>query len=130
MGQGEHLEEVWRAALAASGDRDVAEAVTTAVLYAASPDATAADLVRQAVLAAVSQAPAAPFAAIGAAPREARALPRIAGSRAGQVAAALGVGDGTARRLLTAGLRWRLHRPPASGRRTPRAALGCGSAAS
>jgi hypothetical protein len=130
MGQGEHLDEVWRAALAASGDRHVAEAVTTAVLYAASPDATAADLVRQAVLAAVRQAPAAPFAAMGAAQREAVALARIAGCPVGEVAAALGVGDGTARRLLTAGLRSMLRRPPASGRRTPRPALGCGSAAS
>jgi hypothetical protein len=130
MGQGEHLDEVWRAALAASGDRHVAEAVTTAVLYAASPDATAADLVRQAVLAAVRQAPAAPFAAMGNAQREAVALARIAGCPVGEVAAALGVGDGAARHLLTAGLRSRLRRPPASGRRTPRPALGCGSAAS
>src|SRR3954464_6831125 len=130
MGQGEHLEEVWRAALAASGDRDVAEAGTTGVLYAASPDATAADLVRQAVLAAVRQAPAAPFAAMGAAQREAVALARIAGSPVGEVAAALGVGDGPAGRLLAAALRSRLRRPPASGRRTPRPALGCGSAAS
>src|SRR3954449_3183918 len=88
MGQGEHLDEVWRAALAASGDRHVAEAVTTAVLYAASPDATAADLVRQAVLAAVRQAPAAPFAAMGAAQREAVALARIAGSPGGEGARA------------------------------------------
>jgi hypothetical protein len=130
MGQGEHLDEVWRAALAASGDRHVAEAVTTAVLYAASPDATAADLVRQAVLAAVRQAPAPPFAAMGGAQREAVALARIAGCPVGEVAVALGVGDGTARRLLTAGLRSMLRRPPASARRTPRPALGCGSAAS
>jgi hypothetical protein len=130
MGQGEHLDEVWRAALAASGDRHVAEAVTTAVLCAASPDATAADLVRQAVLAAVRQAPAPPFAAMRDAQREAVALARIAGCPVGEVAAALGVGDGTARRLLTAGLRSTLRRRPASGRRTPRPALGCGSAAS
>src|SRR3954451_20795292 len=104
MGQGEHLDEVWRAALAARGDRHVAEAVTTAVLYAASPDATAADLVRQAVLAAVRQAPAPPFAAMGGAQREAVALARIAGCPVGEVAVALGVGDGPARRLLTAGL--------------------------
>jgi DNA-directed RNA polymerase specialized sigma24 family protein len=130
MGQGEHLDEVWRAALAASGDRRVAEAVTTAVLHAASPEATAPGLVRQAVLAAVRQAPAPPFAAMADAQREAVALARIAGCPVGEVAAALGVGDGTARRLLTAGLRSMLPRPPASGRRTPRPALGCGSAAS
>src|SRR3954449_1976331 len=123
MGQGEHLEEVWRAALAAGGDRHVAETVTTAVLYAASPDATAADLVRQAVLAAVRQAPAAPFAAMGDAQREAVALARIAGCPVGEVAAALGVGDGTARRLLTAGPPSMLRRPPASRGGTPRAAL-------
>src|SRR3954463_329238 len=126
MGQGEHLDEVWRAALAASGDRHVAETGTTAVLYAASPDATAADLVRQAVLAAVRQAPAAPFAAMGDAQREAVALARIAGCPVGEVAAALGVGDGTARRLLTAGLRSMLRRPPASPRRTARAGAGWG----
>src|SRR3954453_21429272 len=124
MGQGEHLDEVWRAALAASGDRHVAETVTTAVLYAASPDATAADLGRQAVLAAVRQAPAAPFAAMGDAQHEAVALARIAGCPVGEVAAALGVGDGTARRLLTAGLRSMLGPPPARRGRTPRAALG------
>jgi DNA-directed RNA polymerase specialized sigma24 family protein len=130
MGQGEHLDEVWRAALAASGDRRVAETVRMAVLYAASPEATAGDLVRQAVLAAVRQASAPPFAAMADAQREAVALARIAGCPVGEVAAALGVGDGTARRLLTAGLRSMLPRPPASGRRTPRPALGCGSAAS
>src|SRR3954447_21841743 len=122
MGQGKHLDEVWRAALAASGDRHVAEAVTTAVLHAASPDATAAYLVRQAVLAAVRQAPAAPFAAMAAAQREAVALARIAGSPVGEVAAALGVGDGTARRLLTAGPRSLLRPPPATRGRPPRPA--------
>ena len=129
MGQGEHLDEVWREALAASGDRRVAEAVTTAVLYAASPQATAGDLVRQAVLAAVRQAPAPPFAAMGDAQREAVALARIAGCPVGEVAAALGVGDGTARRLLMAGLRSMRRRPPESVRRTWQPALGCGSAA-
>src|SRR3954467_5343006 len=127
MGQGERLDEVWRAALAASGDRHLAEPVPPAVLSAASPDATAADLVRQAVLAAVRQAPAAPFAAMGDAQREAVALARIAAWRVGGVAPALGVGAGPARRLLGAGLRSMLRRPPASGRRTPRPALGCGS---
>ena len=42
----DHLDEVWRAALAASGEQDVAEELTTAVLCAAPPDAAAADLVR------------------------------------------------------------------------------------
>jgi DNA-directed RNA polymerase specialized sigma24 family protein len=130
MGQGEHLDEVWRAALAASGDRHVAEAVTTAVLYTAPVEATAADLVRGAVLSAVRQAPAPAFAAMEGAQREAVALARIAGCPVAEVAAALGVGDGTARRLLTAGLRSMPRRPSASGRRTPRPALGCGSAAS
>src|SRR6266550_4166142 len=52
----EHLDEVWRAALAASGDQVVAEAVTTAVLCAAAPEAALADLVRQAVLGAARRA--------------------------------------------------------------------------
>ena len=130
MVRGEHLDEVWRAALAASGDRHVAEAVTTAVLHAAPPEATAADLVRRAVLTAVRQAPAPAFAAMEDAQREAVALARIAGCPVGEVAATLGVADGTARRLLTSGLRSMLRRPSASGRRTPRPALGCGSAAS
>ena len=126
----DHLDEVWRAALAASADQDVAEAVTTAVLCAAPPDAPAADLVRRAVLAAVRRAPAPAFTAMRDSERDAVALARIAGCPVGEVAAALGVGDGTARRMLTAGLRSMLCRRPASGRRTPRPALGCGSAAS
>jgi hypothetical protein len=126
----DHLDEVWRAALAASGDRGVAEEVTTAVLRAAPPGAAAAELVRAAVLAAVRRVPAPALAAMGEAERDAVALARIAGCPVGEVAATLGVGDGAARRLLTAGLRSMLRRPPASGRRTPRPALGCGSAAS
>jgi hypothetical protein len=47
-----HLHRVWRAALAASGDREVAEEVTTAVLCAAPRGAAGCDLVRDAVLAA------------------------------------------------------------------------------
>jgi len=128
--QGEHLGALWRAALAASGDRRVAEAVTTAVLCAAGPEPTAAGLVRKAVLAAVRQAPAPAFAAMRDGQREAVALARIAGCPVGEVATTLGVGDRAARRLLTAGLRSMRRRPPASGRRTPRPALGCGSAAS
>jgi hypothetical protein len=124
-----HLDRVWRAALAASGDRAVAEEVTTAVLRAAPRDAAGSDLVRDAVLAAVRRSPAPPFAALDAPEREAVALARIAGCPIGDVAAALGIGDGAARRLLTAGLR-AVRQRPASGRRTPRPALGCGSAAS
>ena len=104
--------------------------MTTAVLCAAPPEAPAADIVRQAVLGAVRRAPAPAFAVMADAERDAVALARIAGCPVGEVAAALGVGDGTARRLLTAGLRSMLRRPGASGRRTPRPALGCGSAAS
>jgi len=126
----DHLDEVWRAALAASGDRAVAEAVTTAVLCAGPPDAPAADLVRRAVLAAVRRAPAPAFAATDGAERDAVALARVAGCRVGEVAATLGVGDGTARRLLTTGLRSMVRRRAASGPRTRRPALGCGSAAS
>jgi len=125
----EHLDRVWRAALAASGDREVAEQVTTAVLRAAPLGAAGPDLVRDAVLAAVRRAPATPFAAMTAPEREAVALARIAGCQVGDVADALGIGHGAARRLLTAGLR-AVRRRPASGRRTPRPALGCGSAAS
>ena len=125
----DHLDRVWRAALAASGDRDVAEAVTTAVLRAAPPDAGGGELVRSAVLAAVRRAPAPAFAAMAADEREAAALARIAGCQVGEVAAALGVGDGAARRLLTAGLR-SMGRRPRSAPRTPLPALGCGSAAS
>jgi hypothetical protein len=130
MVQGEHLDEVWRAALAASGDQAIAEEVTTAVLCAAPPEAAAAALVRQAVLAAVRRAPAPAFAAMQGAERDAVALARIVGCPVREVAAALGVGDGTARALLTAGLRSMVRRPPMSGRRTPRPVLGCGSAAS
>lgn len=129
MVQEEHLDEVWRAALAASGDRGVAEDVTTAILCAAAPGAATADLVRRAVLAAVRQTPAPAFAALEGTERDAVALARIAGCPVGEVATALGVGDGTARRLLRAGLRSMLPRPT-SGRRTPQPALGCGSAAS
>jgi hypothetical protein len=124
-----HLDRVWRAALAASGDREVAEQVTTAVLRAAPRGALGPDLVRDAVLAAVRRAPAPPFAAMTAPEREAVALARIAGCPVRDVADALGIGDGAARRLLSAGLRAARQRP-ASGRRTPRPALGCGSAAS
>ena len=125
----DHLDDVWRAALAASGDRAVAEEVTAAVLRAAPRDALQGELVRRAVLAAVRRAPAPAFAGLGAAEREAVALARIAGCPVAEVAAALGIGDGSARRLLTAGLRAIRHRP-ASGPRTLRPALGCGSAAS
>jgi DNA-directed RNA polymerase specialized sigma24 family protein len=125
----DHIDDVWRAALAASGDHAVAEEVTAAVLRAAPRDARDGELVRRAVLAAVRRAPAPAFAGLGAAEREAVALARIAGCPVGEVAAALGIGDGAARRLLTAGLRAIRHRP-ASVPRTPRPALGCGSAAS
>jgi hypothetical protein len=73
-----HLHRVWRAALAASGDREVAEEVTTAVLCAAPRGAAGCDLVRDAVLAAVRRAPAPPFAAMPPPEREAVAR----GSRA------------------------------------------------
>jgi hypothetical protein len=125
----EHLDDVWRAALAASGDSDVAEEVTIAVLRAAPRDATTTELVRRAVLTAVRRAPAPALAAMDAGEREAVALARIAGCPIGDVAATLDIGDGAARRLLTAGLGAIRHRP-ASGPRTPRPALGCGSAAS
>jgi DNA-directed RNA polymerase specialized sigma24 family protein len=125
----QHLDPVWRAALAASGDHAVAEEVTTAVLRAAPRDAARPELVRRAVLSAVRRAPAPAFAAMDDAEREAVALARIAGCPIGDVAATLGIGDGAARRLLTAGLRAVRH-CPASGQRTPRPALGCGSAAS
>jgi DNA-directed RNA polymerase specialized sigma24 family protein len=124
-----HLDGVWRAALAASGDHAVAEEVTAAVLRVAPRDAIEGELVRRAVLAAVRRAPAPAFAGLGEAEREAVALARIAGCPVGEVAAALGIGDGAARRLLTAGLR-AIRRRPASVPRTPRPVLGCGSAAS
>jgi hypothetical protein len=130
MVQGEHLDAVWRAALAASGDQAVAEEVTIAVLRGAARDAAEPELVRTAVLAAVRRAPAPAFAGLDGAEREALALARIAGCPVGEVASALGVGDGAARRLLTAALGSVPRRRRASGPRTPRPALGCGSAAS
>src|SRR3954468_18192318 len=126
----DHVDTVWRAALAATGDPAVAEDVTTAVLRAAAPDSPASELVRRAVLAAVRSAPAPAFAAMRDAEREAVALVRLAGCRTDEVAAALGVGDAAARRLLTDGLQSvrRLHR--ASVQRTPLPARGCETAAS
>ena len=126
----EHLDAVWRGALAASGDHDVAAEVTTAVLRAAPRDAAAAELVRRAVLAAVRRAPAPAFASMGRAEREAVALARVAGCPVAEVAVALGIGDGAARRLLTAGLRAMRQRRPASVPRTLPPVLGCGIAAS
>ena len=126
----DHLDAVWRAALAASGDHRVAEDVTTAVLRAAPADATQGELVRRAVLAAVRREPAPAFAGMRDDERDAVALARIAGCPVAEVAAALGVGEGAARRLLTAGLCSMLPRRPASARRTPLPALGCGIAAS
>ena len=126
----DHLDAIWRAALAASGDHGVAEQVTTAVLRAAPRDAAEGDLVRRAVLAAVRRAPAPAFARMACAERDAVALARIAGCPVGEVAAALGIGDGAARRLLTAGLRSMRHRRPASVPRTLPPVLGCGIAVS
>jgi len=126
----DHLDAVWRAALAASADHDVAEEVTTAVLRAAPRDAGQGELVRRAVLAAVRRRPAPAFAGMARAEREAVALARLAGCPVGEVAAALGIGDGAARRLLTAGLRSMRPRRAASVRRTLPPVLGCGIAAS
>ena len=127
----DHLDAVWRAALAASGDHDVAEEVTTAVLRAAPRDAGADELVRRAVLAAVRRAPAPAFARDGRAPSARPSRWRASrGCPVGEVAAALGIGDGAARRLLTAGLRSMLRRRPASVPRTLPPVLGCGIAAS
>src|SRR6478735_3262319 len=106
----EHLDAVWRAALAASGDHGVAEAVTTAVLRDAQRGAAQDELVRRAVLAAVRRSPAPAFARMRRAEREAVALARIARCPVADVAAALGIGDGAARRLLNAGLRSARHR--------------------
>jgi hypothetical protein len=126
----DHLDAVWRAALAASGDQAVAAEVTTEVLRGARHDAIAHELVCHAVLAAVRTAPAPPFAAMGGPQREAVALARIAGCRVDEVAATLGVDDRAARRLLTEGLSSTRRSHRASARRTPPLALGCGSAAS
>jgi hypothetical protein len=126
----DHLDAVWRAALAASADHDVAEAVTTAVMRDAQRDAAQGELVRCAVLAAVRRAPAPAFASMAGAEREAVALARIARCPVGEVAAALGIGDGAARRLLTAGLCSMRQRRPASVPRTLPPVLGCGIAAS
>jgi hypothetical protein len=126
----DHLDAVWRAALAASGDHGVAEQVTTAVLRAAPSDTAEGDLVRRAVLAAVRRAPAPAFAGMACAEREAVALARIAGCPVGEVAAALGIADGAARRLLTAGLRSMVHRRAASAPRRLPPVLGCGIAVS
>jgi hypothetical protein len=126
----EHLDAVWRAALAASGDQAVAGEVTSAVLIQAARDAPQGELVRAAVLQAIRRAPAPAFAAMAPAEREAIALARIAGCRVDAVAGALGIGDDAARRLLTTGLRSAQRRPRANAPRTLLPALGCGSAAS
>jgi DNA-directed RNA polymerase specialized sigma24 family protein len=126
----DHLDAVWRAALAASGDHAVAEDVTAAVLTEADRDARSGRLVRGAVLAAVRRAPAPAFAAMAPTEREAVALARIAGCRVDEVAAELGIDDGAARRLLTEGLRSTLRRHQANAPRRLPPALGCGSAAS
>jgi hypothetical protein len=126
----DHLDAVWRAALAASGDESVAEDVTTKLLTSADVDAPEGQLVRGAVLAAVRRAPAPAFAAMAPAERDAVALARIAGCRVDEVAATLGIGDGAARRLLTEGLRSTLRRRRAIAPRRLPPALGCGSAAS
>jgi DNA-directed RNA polymerase specialized sigma24 family protein len=127
----DHLDAVWRAALAASGDRTVAEDVATAVLTSAGTDAPEHQLVRSAVLLALRRAPAPAFAAMAPAEREAVALARIAGCRVDEVASTLGIGDRAARRLLTEGLRSTVrHRRRASAPRRLPPALGCGSAVS
>jgi hypothetical protein len=126
----DHLDAVWRAALAASGDHGVAEQVTTAVLRAAPREAAEGDLVRRAVLAAVRRAPAPAFAAMACAEREAVALARIAGCPVGEVAATLDIADSAARRLLTAGLRSVLPPRPGNALRMLPPVLGCGIAAS
>jgi DNA-directed RNA polymerase specialized sigma24 family protein len=124
----DHLDAVWRAALAASADQTVAEDVATKVL---ASDAPAGELVRRAVLLAVRRAPAPAFAGMSAQQREAVALARIGGCRVDEVAATLGIGDRAARRLITEGLRSTLrHRRRASAPRRLPPALGCGSAAS
>jgi hypothetical protein len=126
----DHLDAVWRAALAASGDQTVAEDVTTQVLSSAGSDAGAGELVRRAVLLAVRRAPAPAFAAMTVQQREAVALARIGACRIDEVAATLRVSDGAARRLLTEGLRSTLRRRRAIAPRRLPPALGCGSAAS
>jgi hypothetical protein len=126
----DHLDAVWGAALAASGDHAVAADVTTLVVCRADADASRAELVRDAVLAAVKRAPAPAFAAMASAEREAVALARIAGCRTDEVAVALGIGERAARRLLTEGLRSTLRRHRASVPRRLPPALGCGNAAS
>jgi hypothetical protein len=127
----DHLDAVWRAALAASADQTVAEDVTTKVLCSAAGDATAGELVPRAVLLAIRRSPAPAFAGMSAQQREAVALARVAGCRVDEVAVTLGVGDRAARRLLTEGLRSTLrHRRRASAPRRLPPALGCGSAVS
>jgi hypothetical protein len=127
----DHLDAVWRAALAASGDQTVAEDVATKVLASAGGDAPAGELVPRAVLLAIRSSPAPGFAGMSAQQREAVALARIGGCRIDEVAATLRVSDGAARRLLTEGLRSTLrhHRRTSAPRRLP-PALGCGSAVS
>jgi DNA-directed RNA polymerase specialized sigma24 family protein len=126
----DHVDAVWRAALAASGDRGVAEEVTTAILTSAARDAPHAELVRRAVLLAIRRAPAPAFAAMPDQQREAVALARIGACRVDEVAATLGIGDGATRRLLTEGLRSTLRPHRASAPRRLPPALGCGTAAS
>ena len=112
------LRWVYGAALAAATSEAVARNVTEDVLLNASPDASRAGLVTEAVRLAMRQAPVAPFDALPAADREALALVRLAGLTVAEVAAATGEEPDVVKRRLGAALRTVADLPkPAGGER-------------
>ena len=122
-----HLHHVYAAALAASGDRAVAEQVSERVILG-GPRGDRAALVERAVLLSIRTSPHDAFAPMRADEREVVALARLAGATTSRVAALLGVDPAEVRALMRSGLRALLS--AGDGRRTPPLPPGCGSAAS
>jgi DNA-directed RNA polymerase specialized sigma24 family protein len=118
---------VYSAALAASGDRSVAEQVAERVMVAAGGgDATS--LAERAVLLALRVAPHRAFAPMGAEEREAVALARLTRATTGRVATVLGISQEEACARMRSGLRKCVS--AGVGPRTPQLRRGSGSAAS
>ena len=96
---------IYGAALAAAGSEAAAQDVTEDVLTHASPRASRADLVAEAVRLAVRRSPAAPFARLPEREREALALVRLARLDVGGVAAVTGEDPAEVKRRLGSALR-------------------------